>query len=44
MPRTQEVVLKFSLTAWSLRETFSSPASDEKQARHDEMEMSPEYN
>lgn len=44
VPRTQEVGSKFSLTALSLREMFSSPASDEKQAGHDEMEMSPEYN
>jgi hypothetical protein len=42
MPRTQEVGLKFSLTALSLREMFASPGSDEKRPGHGEMELSPE--
>ena len=42
MPRTQEVGLKFSLTALSLREMFASPRNDEKRPGHGEMEMSPE--
>jgi hypothetical protein len=44
VPRTQEVGLRFSLTALSLREMFSSPPSegDEKRAREDEREVWPE--
>jgi len=42
MPRTQEMGLKFSLTALSLREMFANPGSDEKRLGHGEMKLSPE--